>query len=44
MLCQGRGSKRSHQSALECVTVVDYIAHSKLPQKCVYVAENAALH
>ena len=29
---------------LECVTVVDYIAHSKLPQKCVYVAENAALH
>ena len=39
-----RGSKRSHQSALECVTVVDYIAHSKLPQKCVYAAENAALH
>ena len=35
-----RGSKRSHQSALECVTV----AHSKLPQKCVYAAENAALH
>ena len=28
-----RGSKRSHQSALECVTLVDYIAHSKLPQK-----------
>ena len=39
-----RGSKRSHQSALECVTVVDSTAHSKLPQKCVYVAENAALH
>ena len=39
-----RGSKRSHRSALECVTVVDYIAHSKLPQKCVYAAENAALH
>ena len=39
-----RGSKRSHQSALECVTLVDYIAHSKLPQKCVYTAENAALH
>ena len=26
-----RGSKISHQSALECVTVVDYIAHSKTP-------------
>ena len=26
-----RGSKRSHQSALECVTVVDYIAHSNTP-------------
>ena len=41
-----RGSKRSHQSALEveCVTVVDSTAHSKLPQKCVYAAENAALH
>ena len=25
-----RGSKISHQSALECVTVVDYIAHSKV--------------
>ena len=24
-----RGSKRSHQSALECVTVVDSTAHSK---------------
>ena len=34
-----RGSKRSHQSALECVTVVDYTAHSKLPQKCIYAAE-----
>ena len=39
-----RGSKRPHQSALECVTVVDSTAHSKLPQKCVYAAENAALH
>ena len=41
-----RGSKRRHhyQSALECVTVVDSTAHSKLPQKYVYVAENAALH
>ena len=37
-----RGSKRPHQSALECVTVVDSTAHSKLPQKCVYAAENAA--
>ena len=27
-----RGSKRSHQSALECVTVVDSTSHSKLPQ------------
>ena len=25
------GSKRSHQSALECVTVVDSTTHSKLP-------------
>ena len=39
-----RGSKRPHQSALERVTVVDSTAHSKLPQKCVYAAENAALH
>ena len=39
-----RGSKRSHQSALECVTAVDSTAHSELPQKCVYAAENAALH
>ena len=39
-----RGSKRPHQFALECVTVVDSTAHSKLPQKCVYAAENAALH
>ena len=39
-----RGSKRSHQSALECVTVVDSTSHSKTPQKCVYAAENAALH
>ena len=38
-----RGSKRSHQSALECVTAVDSTAHSKLAQKCVYAAENAAL-
>ena len=38
-----RGSKRPHQSALECVTVVDSTAHSKLPQKCIYAAENAAL-
>ena len=29
--------------ALECVTVVDSTTHSKLLQKCVYVAENAAL-
>ena len=36
-----RGSKIPHQSALECVTVVDSTAHSKLPQKCVYAAENA---
>ena len=27
-----RGSKRSHQSALECVTVVDSTSHSKLPR------------
>ena len=41
-----RESKRSHQSALECVsvTVVDSTAHSKLPQTCVYAAENAAVH
>ncbi len=26
-----RGSKRSHQAALECVTVVDSTTHSKLP-------------
>ena len=26
-----RGSKKSHQSALECVTVVDSTTHSKLP-------------
>ena len=26
------GSKRSHQSALECVTVVDSTTHSKLPE------------
>ena len=26
-----RGSKRSHQFALECVTVVDSTTHSKLP-------------
>ena len=39
-----RGSKKNHQSALECVTVMDSTTHSKLPQKCVYAAENAALH
>ena len=39
-----RGSKIPHQSALECVTVVDSTAHSKLPQKCAYAAENATLH
>ena len=39
-----RASKRSHQSALECVTVLDSTAHSKHPQKCGYAAENAALH
>ena len=36
-----RGSKRSHQSALECVTT-----HSKKtprPPECDYAAENAAL-
>ena len=33
-----------HQPALEYVTVMDSTAHSKLPQKCVYAAENAALH
>ena len=26
-----RGSKRSHQSALECITVVDSTSHSKSP-------------
>ena len=43
-----RGSKRSHQSALECVTVVDSTTHSKKktprPPECDYAAENAALH
>ena len=39
-----RGSKSPHQSALECVTVVDSTAHSKLPHKCVYAPENAALY
>ena len=34
-----RGSKISHQSAVECVTVVDSTSHSKKPQKCVYAAE-----
>ena len=29
-----RGSKRPHQSALECVTDVDSTAHSKLPLVC----------
>ena len=38
-----RGSKRSHQSTLECVTVVDSTTHSPHPD-CVYAAENAALH
>ena len=38
-----RGSKRSHQSALECVTVVDSTTHSP-PPECDYAAENAALH
>ena len=28
----GSGSKRSHQSALKCVTVVDSTSHSKLSQ------------
>ena len=42
-----RESKRSHQSALECVTVVDSTTHSKKnspPPECDYEAENAALH
>ena len=41
-----RGSKISHQSALECVTVVDPTTHSKNspPPDCEYAAENAALH
>ena len=36
--------KRSHQSALECVTVVDSTTHSKLPDPQSAAAENAALH
>ena len=43
-ICQARGSKIPHQFPLDCVTVVDSTAHSKLPQKCIYAAENAALH
>ena len=42
-----RGNKRSHQPALECVTVVDSTIHSKKtsqPPECDYAAENAALH
>ena len=41
-----RGSKRSHQSALECVTVVDSTTHSKLPdpQSAIMRRKNAALH
>ena len=41
-----RGSKISHQSALEMLTVVDSTTHSKTPRppECDYVAENAALH
>ena len=39
-----RGSKIPHQSALECVTVVDSTSHSNPPQKCVYAAEKAAMH
>ena len=41
-----RGSKISHQSALECVTVVDSTTHSKTPRppECDYAAENDALH
>ena len=42
-----RGSKRSHQSALECLTVVDSTTRSKKnspPPECDYAAENAALH
>ena len=38
-----RGSKISHQSALECVTVVDSTSHSKSPM-CDYAALDAALH
>ena len=35
----------SHQSALECATVVDSTALSETPHnKCVYAAENAGLH
>ena len=34
-----RGSKIYHQSALECVTVVDSCSHSKKKQKCVYAAK-----
>ena len=30
-----RESKRSHQSALECVTVVDSTSHSKPPEVCL---------
>ena len=39
-----RGSKRSHQSALECVTVVDSTSHSKSPPVCDNAALDAALH
>ena len=41
-----RGSKRSHQSALECVTDVDSTTHSKLPdlQSAIMRRKNAALH
>ena len=40
-----RGRKISHQSALECVTVVDSTTHSTpRPPGCYYAAENAALH
>ena len=31
MALYARGSNRSHQSALECVTVMDSTTHSKLP-------------
>ena len=37
-----RGSKRTHQSARECVTVADSTLTP--PQKCIYAAEKAALH